>query len=162
MLDYPFIQTGPWVKVGTGTDSRFGAWSYSLAPTNRGANDSFALGDNGGGGGGSIDPLPIEEGSFSGVGYGSGIRLEGDAYPVVMTGLVSDQAERVVFVPNGEPGIEGQIFQVPPDLVARAKAFVIIRPEITGPVDGRLIAYDGSGAEIASQQLWDVASDVST
>jgi hypothetical protein len=51
---------------------------------------------------------------------------------------------------------------VPPDFVARAKAFVIIMPEITGPFDGRLIAYDGSGAEIASQQLWDVASDVST
>lgn len=143
----PTYPLGPDVTIAEGTHPDGGPWRLYVKVSNDGAGLSFAFEEHGAGGGCCM--LPLGDNDLFQLGWSSS---SDRSIPQDIEGLASTRVARVEYVHADGRVFEGALYPIPDRFVGPANALLIFIPGDV-QIDGRVVAYDGSGAVLQRQSL---------
>jgi hypothetical protein len=141
----PTYPIGPDVTIAEGTHPEGGPWRLFITTSNDGAGLSFAFEEHGAGGGCCMSPLGDRD--LFQVGWSSS---SDRSIPRDIEGLASTKVARVEYVHADGRVFEGALYPIPDRFIGPANALLILVPGDVR-IDGRVVAYDSSGAVLATQ-----------
>jgi hypothetical protein len=141
----PTYPIGPDVTIAQGTHPEGGPWRLFITTSNDGPGLSFAFEEHGAGGGCCMSPLGDKD--LFQLGWSSS---SDRSIPRDIEGLASTKVARVEYVHADGRVFEGALYPIPDRFIGPANALLIFVPGEVG-IDGRVVAYDSSGAVLATQ-----------